>query len=117
MDRDEQRKFFEERLKNLQNGKGQILSVEDAFALTVGYLYNNALTDAMPAIHYLLETVSQRQKMNKNCKDLLLSMHKVIRYNLRVVLSLATDTKERMEQVNSMFGMTLQASGAKSQLG
>jgi hypothetical protein len=104
LDRDEQRKFFEERLKNLQNGKGQVLAVEDAFALTIGYLYNNALTDAMPAIHYLLETISQRQKMNKNCKDLLLSMHKVIRYNLRVVLSLASDTKERMEQVNSMFG-------------
>ena len=31
-------------------------------------------------------------------------MHQVIRYNLRVVLSLAADTKERMEQVNSMFG-------------
>lgn len=103
LDREEQRKFFEERLKNLQNGKGQILTVEDAFTLTIGYLYNNALTDAMPAIHYLLETISQRQKMNKNCKDLLLSIHKVIRYNLRVVLSLASDTKERMEQVNNMF--------------
>lgn len=101
---EEQRKFFEERLKNLQNGKGKILSVEDAFTLTIGYLYNSTLTDAMPAIHYLLETISQRQQMSKNCKDLLLSLHQVIRYNLRVVLSLATDTKERMEQVNSMFG-------------
>lgn len=106
LDREEQRKFFEERLKNLQSGKGQILSVEDAFTLTIGYLYNSTLSDAMPAIHYLLETISQRQKMSKNCKDLLISMHKVIRYNLRVVLSLATDTKERMEQVNSMFGST-----------
>ena len=104
LSRDEQRKFFEERLKNLRNGKGQVLTVEDAFDLTIGHLYGNTLTDAMPAIHYLLETISQRQKMNKNCKDLLLSMHQVIRYNLRVVLSLATDTKERMEQVNSMFG-------------
>jgi hypothetical protein len=58
----------------------------------------------MPAIQYLLETVSQRQKMNRNYKELLLAMHNVIRYNLRVVLSLATDTKERMEQVNAMFG-------------
>lgn len=106
LNHDEQRKFFEERLKNLQNGKGQILSVEDVFTLTIAYLYNNSLNDAMPSIHYLLETISQRQKMNKNCKDLLLSMHQVIRYNLRVVLSLATDTKERMEQVNSMFGST-----------
>ena len=106
LNRDEQRKFFEERLKNLRNGKGQVLTVEDAFALTIGYLYDNVLTDAMPAIHYLLETISQRQKMNKNCKDLLLSMHQVIRHNLRVVLSLASDTKERMEQVNTMFGST-----------
>lgn len=104
LNRDEQRKFFEERLKNLQNGKEQILAVEEVFALTISYLYNNALTDAMPAIHYLLKTISQRQKMSKNCKDLLLSMHQVIRYNLRVVLALASDTKERMEQVNSMFG-------------
>lgn len=104
LNRDEQRKIFEELLKNLQNGKGQILAVEDAFALTIDFLYNNALTDAMPAIYYLLKTISLRQKMNKNCKDLLLSMHQVIRYNLRVVLALASDTKERMEQVNSMFG-------------
>lgn len=104
LNRDEQRKFFEELVKNLQNGKGQILSVDDVFALTIDYLYNSSLSDAMPAIHYLMETVSQRQKMSKNCKDLLLSMHRVIRYNLRLVLSLASDTKERMEQVNSMFG-------------
>ena len=106
LNREEQRRFFEERLKNLQNGKGQIQSVEDAFALTLGHLYDNALTDALPAIQYLLETISQRQKMNKNCKDLLLSMHQVIRHNLRVVLSLASDTKERMEQVNTMFSST-----------
>ena len=104
LDREEQRKFFEERLKNLRNGKGQVQAVEEAFSLTMGHLYGNALSDAMPAIQYLLETISQRQKMNKNCKELLLAMHQVIRYNLRVVLSLATDTKERMEQVNSMFG-------------
>ena len=103
LDRDEQRKFFEDLLKNLRNGKGQVQSVDEAFSLTMGYLYNNALSDALPAIQYLLETISQRQKMNKNYKDLLLAMHQVIRYNLRVVLSLATDTKERMEQVNSMF--------------
>lgn len=106
LDREEQRKFFEERLKNLRNGKGQVQTVEDVFALTMGHLYDNVLTDAMPAIQYLLETVSLRQKMNKNYKELLLAMHNVIRYNLRVVLSLATDTKERMEQVNAMFGST-----------
>lgn len=104
LDHEEQRKFFEERLKDLRNGKGQVQTVEDVFSLTMGHLYDNVLTDAMPAIQYLLETVSLRQKMNKNCKELLLAMHKVIRYNLRVVLSLATDTKERMEQVNAMFG-------------
>lgn len=104
LDREEQRKFFEERLRNLRNGKGQVLAVEDVYALTIGYLYNNILTDAMPAIQYLLETISQLQKMKKNYKDLLLAMHQAIRYNLRVVLSLASDTKERMEQVNAMFG-------------
>ena len=104
LDRDEQRKFFEERLKNLMNGKGQVQSVDDAFLLTIEHLYDNDLTNAMPAIHYLMETVSQRQKMGGNCKDLLLGMHQAIRYNLRVVLSLASGTKERMEQVNSMFG-------------
>ena len=104
LDREEQRKFFAELLKNLQNGKGQVQTVDDAFTLTMDHLYNNTLTDAMPAIQYLLETISQRQKMNKNCKELLLAMHQVFRYNLRLVLSLATDTKERMEEVNSMFG-------------
>lgn len=103
LDKEEQRKFFEDLLKNLRNGKGQVQTVDEAFSLTMGHLYSNALSDALPAIQYLLETVSQRQKMNKNCKELLLAMHQVFRYNLRVVLSLATDTKERMEQVNTMF--------------
>lgn len=106
LDREEQRKFFEERLKNLQKGKGQVQTVEDAFALTMGHLYDNVLTDALPAIRYLMETISQRQKMNKNCKGLLLAMHQAIRHNLRLVLSLASDTKERMEQVNTMFSHT-----------
>ena len=106
LDHEEQRKFFEERLKNLQNGKGQLQSVDEAFLLTIEHLYDNDLTNAMPAIHYLLETVSQRQKMNVNYKDLLLGMHQAIRYNLRVVLSLASGTKERMEQVNTMFSNT-----------
>lgn len=106
LDRDEQRKFFEERLKNLQNGKGQVLTVEDVFALIIGYLYDNTLTDAMPAIQYLLETISQRQEISRNCKELLLSLHQAIRHSLRVVLSLASDTKERMEQVNNMFSST-----------
>ena len=104
LDRDEQRKFFEQLLKNLRNGKGQVQTVDEAFSLTMGHLYSNTLTDAMPAIYYLLETISQRQKISKNCKELLLAMHQVTRHNLRVVLSLATDTKERMEQVNTMFG-------------
>lgn len=104
LNREEQRKFFEERLQNLLNGKGQVQTVEDVFSLAMGYLYDNTLSDAIPAIQYLLETVSQRQKMNKNYKELLLAMHKVIRSNLWVVLSLATDTKERMEQVNAVFG-------------
>lgn len=103
LNREEQRKFFEERLKNLRNGKGQVQSVEDVFSLTMGHLYDNILTDAIPAVQYLMETISQRQKMNKNCKDLLMAMHQVIRHNLRVVLSLASDTKERLEQVNAMF--------------
>ena len=103
LDKEEQRKFFEELLKNLCNGKGQVQTVDEAFSLTMGHLYNNDLSDALPAIQYLLETISQRQKMNKNYKELLLAMHQVIRYNLRLVLSLTTDTKERMEQVNSMF--------------
>ena len=104
LDREEQRKFFEEKLKNLQNGKGQVQTVEDAFALTMGHLYDNVLTDALPAIRYLMETISQRQTMNQNCKGLLHAMHLAIRHNLRLVLSLASDTKERMEQVNCMFG-------------
>ena len=103
LDREEQRKFFEKLLKNLRNGKGQVQTVDEVFSLTMGHLYSNTLSDALPAIQYLLETISQRQKMNKNCKELLLAMHQVFRYNLRVVLSLATDTKERMEQVNTMF--------------
>ena len=100
---EEQRKFFEDRLKNLLIGKGQVEDVDATFALTIRYMYENVLSDTMPAVHYLMETVSQRQKISKNCRDILLGLHLAIRHNLIVVLSLASGTKERMERVNAKF--------------
>lgn len=100
----EQKTFFSRQYESLSDGTGQVLGVTDAFKLTVNYIYSNSLDDTMDAILYLMESISKKQEQSKNQSSLLFDMHNAIRHNLKIVLSLAAGTKDRLDRVSSMFG-------------
>lgn len=99
----EQVKFFEKQLDNLINGKGQILDVDKIFEMSIKHIYDHNINKAKYAIVYVMEDLFRKYKHSKQNKDLLLNMHSALRFNLKLVLSLAADTKERIDRVESLM--------------
>lgn len=50
-----------------------------------------------------MEDVCRKYNQSRQNKDLLLNIHSALRYNLKLVLSLAADTKERIDRVESLI--------------
>lgn len=103
LNRLEQKEFFETQLSNLVSGKGQLYDVYKIFSLSIKHIYGNSITDAHAAIVYLMETATKKHKQAKNQKELLLNIHTSLKYNLKLVLSLASGTKERLEKIENMI--------------
>ena len=100
---EEQIKFFETSFSNLVQNKAQTLELDKAFSLSIDHIYNNSIVDAKPAILYLMETVSRRHRLANNQKELLLTMHESIRYNMKLVLSLAAGSKSRIDCIERLI--------------
>ena len=103
LNRYEQKKFFETQLANLVEGKGQLYDVNKIFHLSINHIYHNSITDAHAAIIYLMETVTKKHQQSKNQKELLLNIHTSLKYNLKLVLSLASGTKARLEKIENLI--------------
>lgn len=99
----EQVKFFETQHDNIVNGSGQLLDVDKIFDLSIKHIYSNNIDKTKYAIAYVMEDLFRKFKQSKQNKDLLLNMHSALRYNLKLVLSLAVDTKDRLERVESLM--------------
>lgn len=99
----EQVRFFEKQLDDLINGTGQILSIDKIFDLSIKHIYAHNIDKAKYAIIYVIEDLFRKFKQSKENKDLLLNIHSAFRYNLKLVLSLAVDTKERLDRVESLM--------------
>lgn len=95
----EQCKFFETQLANLVGGKGQLYDVNKIFSLAINFIFNNSIIDAHDSLVYLMETIARKHQQSKNQKELLFSIHKALKYNLKLVLSLASETKERLDRI------------------
>ncbi len=103
LNRKEQVKFFSKQLDNLLNGKGQVLELDRLFALSINHIYDHTIDDAKYAVHFIMEDVFRKYKQSRQNKVLLLNIHNALRYNLKLVLSLAADTKERIDRVESLI--------------
>lgn len=103
LDKFEQIDFFETQLNNLVTGKGQLQEISKVFALTIKHIYSNSIVDAKAAIVYLMETIVKKQKQSKNQNELLFNIHQSIRYNLKLVLSLAAGTKDCLDRIENMI--------------
>ena len=99
----EQVKFFTKQLDNLLNGTGQVLELNRIIDLSIKHIYDHNIDDAKYAILYIMEDVYRKYKQSRQNKDFLLNMHNAFRYNLKLVLSLAADTKERIDRVESLI--------------
>lgn len=106
----ERKKFFSVHLDRLYDRTGQLQNVNDACNLTINYIYTHNISDSYDAILYLMETVAQRQKLAKTQTELIKSMHRAVRYNLKIVLSLASGTKDRLDRINEMFATKIKDS-------
>lgn len=99
----EQVKFFEKQLNNIISGTGQLLDVKHILDLSIKHIYNHNIDAAKYAIIYVMEDVFRKYNQSRKNKDLLLKIHGALRYNLKLVLSLAADTKERIDRVDSLI--------------
>ena len=102
----EKKRFFNNQLESLLDGTGQILDINDAFAITVPFIYHGNISDTEKAVLSLLKTIGKQAELAKTQKtqrDLLLSLHDVIRNNLILVLSIAAGTKERINHIDAIM--------------
>lgn len=99
----EQVKFFTKQLDDLLNGTGQVLELDRILDLSIKHIYGHNIDDAKYAVLYIMEDVYRKYKQSRQNKDFLFNMHNAFRYNLKLVLSLAADTKERIDRVESLM--------------
>lgn len=99
----EQVRFFSKQLDDLVNGKGQLLDIKRIFNLSINHIYNHNINDTQYAILYIMEDVFRKYKQSKQHRELLMNIHAALRYNLKLVLSLAADTKERIDRVETLI--------------
>lgn len=100
---EEQIKFFEKRLDDIVNGTGQLLDVETIFNVCIKHIYANNIGNAQWAILYIMEDIFNKYKLSKENRELLLSIHSALRFNLKLALSLGAGTKERIYRVDSLI--------------
>ena len=103
LNRREQVKFFTKQLDDLLNGTGQVLELNRILDLSIKHIYDHNIDDAKYAVLYIMEDVYRKYKQSRQNRDFLLNMHNAFRYNLKLVLSLAADTKERIDRVESLI--------------
>ncbi|MCO6024573.1 ATP-binding protein [Prevotella cerevisiae] len=99
----EQKRFFESLLESLTDGTGQIISIEQAFFITLPFIFTGNISDTNDAVLYLLKIIGEKERQSRNQKGMLLNLHEIIRNNLRLVLSLAAGTKERIASIDGMM--------------
>lgn len=100
---EEQIKFFEKRLDDIVNGTGQLLDIETIFNVSIKHIFANNIENTQWAILYIMEDIFRKYKFSKENRELLLSIHSALRFNLKLALSLGAGTKERINRVDSLI--------------
>lgn len=100
---EEQIKFFEKRLDDIVKGTGQLLDVETIFNVSIKHIFANNIENTQYAILYIMEDIFSKYKLSKENRELLLSIHSALRFNLKLALSLGAGTKERINRVDSLI--------------
>lgn len=99
---DDQKEYFNKKIENLIKGKATIKDVPTTLPV-MKIIYENSITDSKDAIYYFLENLYSKNKINNAHKDLLRDIYRSLIYNLKVVLSLAAETKDRFDLIDRVI--------------
>lgn len=102
LNNEEQVRFFEKQMECLVKNK----TIARDFYTTQNVLnqvYQHPITDTQDAVLYFMENLYKKNQINKKYYTLLREMHQAIIDNLKIVLAIASGTKEKLERVDRIM--------------
>ena len=99
---DEQVRFFDRQMEVLVKNKNVVRDVDTTQSI-MNSIFDNPITDTQNAALYFMENACQKNAMNGKHKTLLRDIHNAIYFNLKLVLAIASGTKEKLERVNRIM--------------
>lgn len=115
---DEYSDFFKGQVADLIAGKSTIWT-EEQLNKIMPSLYKYSVSTSFYSIVFILENLFYRQKRNPNmkCSDILLKLYQANLWNLKIVLSLASGTKEKLERLKNTVLKSSEDTSAVSKYG
>lgn len=102
LNNDEQVRFFEKQMEYLVKNK-TIARDFDTTQSVLKQVYLHPITDTQNAVLYFMENLHKKNQANKKYHTLLREMHQAIIDNLKIVLAIASGTKEKLERVDRIM--------------
>lgn len=102
LNNNEQTRFFERQMECLIKRKNVVRNVNSTQSI-IAAIYNRPISDTRSAALYFLENLYQKNCVNGRYKALLRNLHLSILYNVKLVLALASGTREKMERVGRIL--------------
>lgn len=102
LNNDEQVRFFEKQMEYLVKNK-TIARDFDTTQSVLKQVYDHPITDTQDAVLYFMENLHKKNQANKKYLTLLREMHQAIIDNLKIVLAIASGTKEKLERVDRIM--------------
>lgn len=113
---DEQVRFFDKQMEVLVKKKNVPRDVPDTHPV-IATIYHHPITDTQNAVLYFMENVFQKNALNGKYKALLREMHNAIADNIKIVLAIASGTKEKLDRVIRIVNEKIDANDAIIQVG
>lgn len=102
LNNDEQVRFFKKQMEYLVKNK-TVARDFDTTQSVLKQVYLHPITDTQDAVLYFMENLYRKNQANKKHHTLLREMHQAIIDNLKIVLAIASGTKEKLERVDRIM--------------
>lgn len=99
MNSDEQMRFFSKQLERQVSGRMTPRNVDDTMVV-LSKIFDYPITEAKDAILFFMENVYRKNLINHNHGGLLAKVHQAILFNLKIVLSLSSGTREKLRRLD-----------------
>lgn len=105
LNNEEQVRFFKKQMEFLIKKKIIVKDVKKTVAI-ISQIYENPITDTRNAVLFFMENIYQKNQANNKYNMLLRELHIAIVDNLKIVLAIASGTKEKLERVTRIMNDT-----------